>query len=229
MLTRRAALLASAALPASLAFRSADAQQPSTLRIAMTLADIPVTDGAPDQGTEGIRFMGYTMYDPLVAWDLSSASEPAKLVPGLATKWYQDPADPAKWIFELRQGVKFHHGASFTADDVIFSLDRTLDELGHGDLGAEVDHPQLAVVLQPLLPREALDVEDGVNAHRVRVGADAAPDDDHPTPHRPLDRGVDLLGGQQLVVTLDHLDGRRCRVQIFGDSRGEWLKKALRH
>src|SRR5580698_9982230 len=125
MLTRRAALLASAALPF---VRPAEAQQPSTLRIAMTLADIPVTDGAPDQGTEGIRFMGYTMYDPLIMWDLSSATEPAKLVPGLATKWYQDPADPTKWIFELRQGVKFHHGAPFTADDVVFSLDRTLDD-----------------------------------------------------------------------------------------------------
>jgi peptide/nickel transport system substrate-binding protein len=129
MLTRRAALLASGALPASLAVgRPAAAQQPSTLRIAMTLADIPVTDGAPDQGTEGIRFMGYTLYDPLVMWDLSSATEPAKLVPGLATKWYQDPADPMKWIFELRQGVKFHHGAPFTADDVIFSLERTLND-----------------------------------------------------------------------------------------------------
>lgn len=106
MLTRRAALLASAALPF---VRAAEAQQPSTLRIAMTLADIPVTDGAPDQGTEGIRFMGYTLYDPLIAWDLSSATAPAKLVPGLATKWYQDPTDPTKWIFELRQGVKFHH------------------------------------------------------------------------------------------------------------------------
>ena len=42
--------------------------------------------GAPDQGTEGIRFMGYTLYDPLVMWDLSSATEPAKLVPGLPGK-----------------------------------------------------------------------------------------------------------------------------------------------
>jgi ABC-type transport system substrate-binding protein len=125
MLTRRAALLASAAVPF---VRPAEAQQPSTLRIAMTLADIPVTDGAPDQGTEGIRFMGYTIYDPLVMWDLSSATEPAKLVPGLATKWYQDPADPTKWIFELRQGVKFHDGSTFNADAVIFSLDRVLDD-----------------------------------------------------------------------------------------------------
>jgi peptide/nickel transport system substrate-binding protein len=69
MLTRRAALLASATLPFT---RAANAQTPSTLRIAMTLADIPNTDGAPDQGTEGIRFMGYTLYDPLVAWAVSS-------------------------------------------------------------------------------------------------------------------------------------------------------------
>ena len=127
MLTRRAALLASTAL-SLIGTSSAQAQQPSTLRIAMTLADIPATDGAPDQGTEGIRFMGYTMYDPLVAWDLSSATEPAKLVPGLATKWYQDPADPTKWIFELRQGVKFHDGSDLQRRRVIFSLDRTLND-----------------------------------------------------------------------------------------------------
>ncbi len=130
MLTRRAALLASAALPlaAAAVTRPAAAQQPSTLRIAMTLADIPATDGAPDQGTEGIRFMGYTLYDPLVAWDLSSATEPAKLVPGLATKWYQDPTDQTKWIFELRQGVKFHDGSDFNADAVIFTLERALND-----------------------------------------------------------------------------------------------------
>ena len=146
MLTRRAALLSSVALPASLALdHTARAQQASTLRIAMTLADIPVTDGAPDQGTEGIRFMGYTLYDPLIMWDLSSATEPAKLVPGLATKWAQDPSDPTKWIFELRQGVKWHDGSPFTADDVIFSLDRTFDDkspafdkLGRGVLIAAV-------------------------------------------------------------------------------------------
>ena len=74
MLTRRAALLSSAALPFATA--SAQAQQQQTLRIAMTVADIPATDGAPDQGTEGIRFMGYTLYDPLIMWDLSSATEP---------------------------------------------------------------------------------------------------------------------------------------------------------
>jgi peptide/nickel transport system substrate-binding protein len=127
MLSRRTTLLAAASLPFATATRPAQAQT-APLRIAMTLADIPVTDGAPDQGTEGIRFMGYTLYDPLVMWDLSSATEPAKLVPGLATKWYQQPDDPTRWVFELRQGVKFHDGSTFNADAVIFSIDRVLDD-----------------------------------------------------------------------------------------------------
>jgi peptide/nickel transport system substrate-binding protein len=98
------------------------------LRIAMTMADIPLTNGAPDQGTEGIRFLGYTVYDPLVRWDLSRADRPAKLVPGLATSWKQDTEDPTRWIFELRQGVRFHDGSLFDADAVIWNFDRTLNE-----------------------------------------------------------------------------------------------------
>ena len=98
------------------------------LRIAMTMADIPLTNGAPDQGTEGIRFLGYTVYDPLVRWDLSRADRPAKLVPGLATSWKQDTEDPTRWIFELRQGVRFHDGSPFDPDAVIWNFDRALNE-----------------------------------------------------------------------------------------------------
>ena len=60
-------------------------------------------------------------------------------------------------------------------------------ELRDGDLGAEVHDLDLAVVLQALLPREPLDVEDRVDAHRVRVGADAGADHDQSAAHRSLD------------------------------------------
>ena len=92
-------------------------------------------------------------------------------------------------------------------DGVGLLLAGGLDELRHGDLGAEVHDLELAVVLQALLPREALDVEDRVDADRVRVGADAAADHDQAPAHRALDRGVGLLGRQQRVVALDDLDG----------------------
>ncbi len=54
------------------------------LRIGMTASDIPLTTGQTDQGGEGMRFMGYTVYDGLINWDLTSATKPSGLVPGLA-------------------------------------------------------------------------------------------------------------------------------------------------
>lgn len=40
--------------------------------------------------------------------------------PSLATEWRQ--VSPLKWRFKLRPNVKFHDGAPFTADDVVFSV-----------------------------------------------------------------------------------------------------------
>ena len=99
-----------------------------TLRIGMTAADIPLTTGQTDQGGEGMRFMGYTVYDSLILWDLSSADKPSTLVPGLATSWEVDPADQTRWTFKLRQGVTFHDGSPFTAQSVVWNLDKLLDD-----------------------------------------------------------------------------------------------------
>ncbi|GGE12306.1 peptide/nickel transport system substrate-binding protein [Gemmobacter megaterium] len=47
-----------------------------------------------------------------------------ELTPRLATEWSIKEGSPNVWVFKLRQGVKFHDGADFTAEDVVFSLDR---------------------------------------------------------------------------------------------------------
>src|SRR3954452_22202628 len=92
----------------------------TVVRIGMTAADIPKTVGQPDQGFEGNRFTGNTMYEGLTAWDLSSADKPSVVIPGLATEWTVDEADKQKWIFKLRAGVKFHDGSAFDADAVVW-------------------------------------------------------------------------------------------------------------
>jgi ABC-type transport system substrate-binding protein len=97
-----------------------------TLRIAMTASDIPLTTGQTDQGGEGQRFMGYTVYDSLVEWDLSKSDKPSVLVPGLATSWTVDATDKTKWIFKLREGVKFHDGSTFDANAVVWNFDKLL-------------------------------------------------------------------------------------------------------
>src|SRR6266699_1452688 len=99
------------------------AQAAGTLTVGMTAGDLPVTTGNPDQGFEGYRFVGYNLYDSLVLWDLSGAGEKAAdIKPGLATGWHVDEADNKRWIFTLRQGVKWHDGCPFTAEDVIWNL-----------------------------------------------------------------------------------------------------------
>src|SRR5262245_61976017 len=95
-----------------------------TLRIAMTASDVPTTTGAPDNGYEGVRFLGYPVFEGLVLWELKSTDKLADIRPGLAERWEQDPNDKAKWIFHLRKGVKFHDGSDFNADAAIWNLDR---------------------------------------------------------------------------------------------------------
>ena len=116
-------LAATAALAAVIGL-SVSAQAAGTLRIAMTASDVPTTTGAPDNGYEGVRFLGYPIFEGLVLWDLSSADKLAEIKPGLAESWEQDPNDKAKWIFKLRKGVKFHDGSAFDADAAMWNLDR---------------------------------------------------------------------------------------------------------
>jgi len=95
-----------------------------TLRVAMTATDVPLATGAPDNGYEGIRFLGYPVFEGLILWDLTRDDKLADIRPGLAESWVQDSNDRTKWIFRLRKGVKFHDGSDFNADTTLWNLDR---------------------------------------------------------------------------------------------------------
>lgn len=57
------------------------------------------------------------IFETLVGKDARS-----RLKPGLAESWRA--VDDLTWEFKLRKGVKFHDGSDFTAQDVVFTLDR---------------------------------------------------------------------------------------------------------
>ena len=122
---RHGALVAAILVAGGLALsHETAAAQGGTLRVAMTASDIPTTTGMPNNGFEGMRFLGYPIFEGLTLWDLTRSDTLAGLRPGLAEKWAQDKADPTRWIFSLRRGVKFHDGSDFNADAVIWNLER---------------------------------------------------------------------------------------------------------
>ena len=59
------------------------------------------------------------IHDSLIRYDENLQIEPA-----LAVSW--EVVDPKTWRFKLREGVKFHNGNTFEADDVVFSIKRSL-------------------------------------------------------------------------------------------------------
>jgi peptide/nickel transport system substrate-binding protein len=114
-----------AAMAASMTLATASvASAESVLRIAMTTGDLPTTTGAPTQGLEGMRFAGYPVFEPLVMWDLRETEGKVDIIPWLAKEFRVDATDRNKWVFTLRDDVKFHDGSAFNADAVIWNLER---------------------------------------------------------------------------------------------------------
>ncbi|MBY6116801.1 ABC transporter substrate-binding protein [Mameliella alba] len=88
-----------------------------TLRWARAGDALTLDPHAQNEGpTHTIR---HQMYEPLIIRDVTGAFEAA-----LATEWAPKEGDPNVWVFKLREGVKFHDGADFTAEDVVFSFER---------------------------------------------------------------------------------------------------------
>lgn len=108
------------------------------LRIAMTAADVPTTTGMPNNGAEGMRFLGYPVFEPLVDWDLANAADQrAGFRPGLATEWSVDDVTGTVWTFKLREGVTFHDGSPLDADVVLWNFERLYNtEAPHFDAAA---------------------------------------------------------------------------------------------
>lgn len=89
--------------------------------IIVALAAAPTTLDPADHRDRYAETVIRNMFDGLVTRDTRNGvhlelAESAELV------------DPQTWEFKLRQGVKFHDGSELTADDVVFTFDRIIQE-----------------------------------------------------------------------------------------------------
>ncbi len=84
--------------------------------------------------------IGWHVFDALVHID-----QDARIVPGLAESWRA--LDGTTWEFKLRRGVRFHDGSPFTAEDVLFSIERA----------ATLPGGQYASFVQRLTSKQAVD------------------------------------------------------------------------
>ena len=99
--------------------------------LAAVLLAVPATISAAGELTIGLKSepssidphyhnlgpnnaLARVIFDRLIMPD-----EKQQLRPGLAVSW--KPIDDTTWEFKLREGVKFHDGSPFTADDVVFT------------------------------------------------------------------------------------------------------------
>ncbi len=111
--------LSSLAFAAGLSLAAATAASAQTLRWA-SQGDVQTMD--PDSRNESLtNSINGQVYETLTGRDRQ-----LNIVPMLATSWSQ--TGPMQWRLKLRANVKFHDGAPFTADDVVFSVKRAQEK-----------------------------------------------------------------------------------------------------
>jgi len=102
------------AVSSTLAF--AGAADAETLRWARAGDSLTLDPHAQNEGPT--HTLAHQMYEGLLQRDMAGS-----VIPALATDWAVTD-DPSVWRFNLREGVTFHGGEEFTADDVVFSFNR---------------------------------------------------------------------------------------------------------
>ena len=80
MRTRNSILLAAMAMAIGAVLPALPARAEQVVRYGISMADIPLTTGQPDRGAGAYQFTAYTIYDPLVAWEMDVSDRPGKLL-----------------------------------------------------------------------------------------------------------------------------------------------------
>jgi peptide/nickel transport system substrate-binding protein len=114
-------------LPLTVAFAGGDKEASKDVneKIVRVAEQVPglITPGSWDGQ---VFSLNSSIYEYLIEINSSTG----ELDPVLATSW--ETTDGKRWVFTLREGVTFHDGSTFDAEDVKFTIERTQDPtVGH--------------------------------------------------------------------------------------------------
>ncbi|MDB5732240.1 MAG: peptide transporter substrate-binding protein [Variovorax sp.] len=115
------------------------AQAAKTLNVALFPEPNALIAGAGSTGPA--QMVIGNIYDGLLRFD-----DKLQPMPGLATEWSVSP-DGMAYTFKLKEGVTWHDGKPFTADDVVFTADKLQRTL----------NPRVRVAMQSVASVKALD------------------------------------------------------------------------
>lgn len=108
---------------------NANNESDGAVKDTITFASYQAPDNLdPMYSVWGEKTTLHAIYDCLVKFDADG-----KIAPALAESWTLSD-DQMSYTFKLREGVTFHDGSPFSADDVIFSLDKAVESAMNGGI-----------------------------------------------------------------------------------------------
>ena len=131
-------------------------KQGGVLKIGMLVFDLkdPRTFDQAEMGNVARQFL-----EPLVRWDMDFTFKPM-----LLESW--DVSEDAKtYTLNVRKGVKWNNGDDFTADDVVFKINRWCD----GNAEANSMAGRMAALIDPETKQASVGAIEKIDAHTVRL------------------------------------------------------------
>lgn len=191
--------------------------QPVELVIAIP-EDVPSYDAHFSQGDHHTPAMIDMIYDHLVERD-----EDGKLVPALATSW--EWLDDKTLELKLREGVKFHNGDAFSADDVKFSIERMIDPESNIPVAFAYSSIESVEIVDPLTVRIHLSQMDSQIVHHLTTFLGIVPGDylkkvgPEEFARAPVGTGPYML--------VEHVRDQYTKLAAFPDFYGDWKGPAI--
>ena len=128
--------LAACAAPASEPAGDTGAAADTAADSAVTIPSEPVYGGTLTVALDGeidtidphvsVTIVGFQVYTQIFEGLVEATPTLDNVVPLLAESWEQ--TDDVTYVFTLRQGITFHDGSDFTAEDVVYSYDRVMSK-----------------------------------------------------------------------------------------------------